>query len=237
MNEYGERTAIPLDRGDGTRRTRFGQLDPLARTVHVRTGFGQPVADPQRRVAERASERVSQRARRDVAELDHQVRHGRALPRRSQQPDEQADRDGDERRLVREEEPLVRLPVGERESAGGNAGKAESERRGRLERLESSPPLPPYRLEIVARGNTDDQAGKDDARDLAAPERSDERRHIGGCHHRTTETRAKPAARVSENAVDERAAVEKDERLGETPREPGETRRRHQQTRAALAAP
>src|SRR5829696_8474134 len=46
VNEDGERTAIPLDRGDGTRRAGFGQLDLLARTVHIRTSFGQPVGDP-----------------------------------------------------------------------------------------------------------------------------------------------------------------------------------------------
>ena len=71
VDERGKWLSVPFDKGDRTRRAGLGEFDPVSRGVDVDLGYGKPVTNSQRRVAERSCERVPQRARRHASELDH----------------------------------------------------------------------------------------------------------------------------------------------------------------------
>ena len=59
MDEDRDPPAVFLDRRHGPPRTRGGKLDRAARLVRITTLPRQPVADHQRRIAERAGQPVA----------------------------------------------------------------------------------------------------------------------------------------------------------------------------------
>jgi hypothetical protein len=132
VDERGKWLPVPFDNGYSTRRARLGEFDPVSRGVDVDLGSGKPVTNSQRRVAECSCERVPQRARRHASELDHEIPHGRPLPRRTQELQEQPDRDSDERQLVAQQYRLVRVTGGEGDSGQSACGKHAGERDRRL---------------------------------------------------------------------------------------------------------
>ena len=102
MDEDGDPPAVIVDRSQSTLRIGRRQLDGPAGLVHVAVLFAKPVADDERRVAERPRQPVAQRAGGfGLSEVNHEPRHSRLRPPAPEQVCEQAHRDEADDRVVR----------------------------------------------------------------------------------------------------------------------------------------
>jgi hypothetical protein len=105
-----------------------GQLDRLALEVGVRAVLGEPVGDPQRRVAEGPRDRGAQGLRRRAAvQRQHELPDGRPGEARTQHVDEHRHRHGRDDDDHRGGEPQVQVGVGE---LGGHELRVGEEQRG-----------------------------------------------------------------------------------------------------------
>ena len=94
MDQRGDARAAALDERGHAARVLAGQLDRLAVDADVGLVLGHPVGELERRVAQRAGERVAQRAGLGgLAQVDEQVADRRAREAGAQQADEE-DRSG-----------------------------------------------------------------------------------------------------------------------------------------------
>ena len=81
VDQDGDLPAALVDRRQSTLRIGRRQLDRPARLVHVAVLFAKPVADDERRIAERPREPVAQRAgSRRLTQVDHEPGHRRPVP-------------------------------------------------------------------------------------------------------------------------------------------------------------
>ena len=142
MNEHGDRLPVALDPRDRSLGARGRELEGVSGNVDVGRALGKPVADLERRIAERTRERVAKRPRPRLAELDDEVGHLCPLPGPAEETGEEADRQGHERRFVRQErgvlrfrgrhgEPHDRVPRQDGSEEGGRRNAARRSRRSR----------------------------------------------------------------------------------------------------------
>jgi len=94
MDEHSQRLAVPVDHRGRAAGRGTGDLQRTPGGVHEGSGFGQPVADLQARVAERTGKLVAENAGAGLAELDDQIGPLGALPRPAQQAEQETGRQG-----------------------------------------------------------------------------------------------------------------------------------------------
>jgi hypothetical protein len=110
VNQGGDRLALALHDGHRAARTGVGQGEHAALGVDEPRPVRQPVADLERRVAERPSQLPAKRARPCLAQFDDQVGHGRLLPWADQQTRQQIAGKHAERHLIHKQRCTADLP-------------------------------------------------------------------------------------------------------------------------------
>src|SRR5205823_3393017 len=145
---------VTLDPRGSSSGARGGELEGVSGIVGVGTALGKPVAELERWIPERPRERVAKRPRPCLPELDDEVGYLCPLPRPAEQPDEEADRQGHERRFVRQERGVLRVRGrnGEpHERIGRQDGSKEG---GRLQRGQTLPALSAGGAKVATAGDT-----------------------------------------------------------------------------------
>ena len=163
-----------------TARGEPGRGSSSLRAGGVHVAAGEPVADLQCRVAERAGERVSQRSGGGIAELDDQVGDRRPLhgARRSAASSPAATATSPS--SYASNAAAFASPRGVRQARDRRGREHEADRRSpraAASRARRSAPTAPA---VAARRDGDERHGEHDRRDLAAPDAGDERRRVGG---------------------------------------------------------
>ena len=92
------------------------------------------------------------------------------------------------------------------------------------------------RSEVAPNRDPDEQGSEKDRRDLASAGCGHERRRVADRDGHTVDAGASSATGIGENAVDERAAVEIDQRVGEGSGEPSEARQGQEHAGPALGS-
>ena len=173
VHQDPDRATVQLDGRHCPARSRLGEIQTPAPGVDVTAGLGKPVAHLEGRITQRHGEGVPQRPRRRLGQLDHQVGHGRPLPARAKQPDQETHGDRAQHRLVGEQDGLIGGTGRERQSGQGTPRERDSDGDGRLDHQPPSPPGRADGTDVAPDGDRDDQRSKEDCGDLVPGDRRD----------------------------------------------------------------
>ena len=134
VDERGERLVLRAEHGHGAARPVAGSVERAAVAVDERPPLREPEPELERRVAERPRERVADRARRRVLELDHEVGDRRARAPAPQRPGCKRDRDREHGGRLRPEHRSSSSRSWSRSRSGRGRTQWRRRRRGRARR-------------------------------------------------------------------------------------------------------